>query len=67
MKKIIVKGGLNLNKKVLTELSDSDLNTINGGGPRRSKRRNGNCRYSRNHHTQCGEQYSRSGACCEVG
>jgi len=66
MKKIIVKGSLTLNKKVLTELNDSELNSINGGGARRSKRKDGDCRFSRNHHTQCGEKHSRSGRCCEA-
>lgn len=49
---------LKLKKEQVTSLSASEMEAVNGGGIKRSNRRTGNCRYSRNHpHTVicCGE------------
>ncbi len=40
---------LNLNHQKVTSLTPSEMGDIHGGGIKRSNRRTGNCRYSRNH------------------
>lgn len=40
---------LKLKKEQITVLNDGELQQVSGGGIKRSNRRTGNCRYSRNH------------------
>jgi hypothetical protein len=43
---------LKLEKQKITRLSSEDMDSINGGGRKRSNRNNGGCNYSRNHAVQ---------------
>lgn len=40
---------LNLDKQKVTKLSSEEMDNVNGGGRNRSRRLDGDCRYSRNH------------------
>ena len=40
---------LNLDKQTVVHLSSNELNSIQGGGRKRSNRRQGDCKYSRSH------------------
>lgn len=55
---------VSLNERQMDEIVDTMIGAAMG--PRRSRRLEGDCRYSRNHYTQCGEgeRHSRSGRCC---
>ena len=44
---------LSLDKKQVVSLSSSQMESVNGGGIKRSNRRNGNCSYSRQHPEIC--------------
>ena len=49
---------LKLKKEQVAVLSNTEMQQVTGGGIKRSNRRTGNCRYSRNHPhlvTCCGE------------
>jgi len=67
MKKIEL-GKLKLNKNIVAKLNDNEMISLNGGGVARSRRRDGDCRYSRNNYTQCtsANKISKSGACCQT-
>ena len=65
MKKHIKK--LSINKMNVANLSTEQMASLLAGGPKRSIRLEGECRYSRNHYTQCteGDRYSRPSICVE--
>ena len=44
---------INLEKQKIVSLSNDELADVKGGGPRRSNRRNGDCRYSRKNPAEC--------------
>ncbi|MEM6718780.1 MAG: class I lanthipeptide [Bacteroidota bacterium] len=58
---------LSINKMNVANLNVTEMQAVVAGGPKRSIKKEGDCRYSRNHYTQCteGNNYSRSSVCVE--
>lgn len=80
MKKVQISGLLSIEKESVYRLNNSQMGSLVGGvepvntdtdpveGPKRSRRLNSDCVYSRNHLTQCdSDSYSRASVCiCET-